>query len=357
MRRGLSTRRLASHAPRFLAAVLTASLALSATACRKHGTPDWNSAPSAQSAPKENPKHHPKKQPSTRNQAPQPATDLTTDAALATSGLRFITYNIENWLIMDRVVDHKTVRQTPKPDSQKKAVVRILANNSPDVVGICEIGQPADLTELRDDLKSAGLDLPFSHYTGGADPVRHLALLSRFPITSTAQPAETEFRMKGQTFAINRGILDATIQARGKSYRFIGVHLKSRREIPGADQEDMRVNEARLVRRHLDSILKSDPDARLIVYGDFNDNRPSTSFKTITVNTGDPTYLTVIPCQDSHGETWTHYWASQDIYSRFDYVIVTRPLKPEIDFRSSRIIDEPAWAEASDHRPLLAVFR
>ena len=100
-----------------------------------------------------------------------------------------------------------------------------------------------------------------------------------------------------------------------------------------------------------------DPDARLVVYGDFNDTRPSTAFKTITGNTADPAYLTPIPFKDVRGEAWTHYWASQDIYSRFDYVIVTRALKPDVDFRASRIIDEPAWSEASDHRPLLAVFR
>jgi len=357
MRSGSSPSRLAVHAPRLIGALLTISLALHGVSCRKNGTPEWNTPQSGLPAPKENSKRHPKKSQPARNPALDPASDLTTDTALATSGLRFITYNVKNWLIMDRVVDHKIVQKIPKPDSEKKAVIRILANNSPDVVGLCEIGETTDLTELRNDLKTAGLDLPHFQYTGGSDPVRHLGLLSRFPITATAQPAETEFHMKGQTFAINRGILDATIEARGKSYRFIGIHLKSRREIADADQEEMRINEARLVRRHLDTILKTDADTRLLVYGDFNDTRPSTAFKTITGNTGDPDFLTAVPFKDSHGEAWTHYWASQDIYSRFDYVIVTRALKPDVDFRASRIIDEPAWSEASDHRPLLAVFR
>jgi len=333
--------------------MFTVCLALTGPSCRKQGTPAWNTPQSSLPAPKESSKRHPKKPPAPH---PQPL-DPTTDATLATSGLRFIAYNVENWLTMDRLVERKIVRKIPKPESEKQAVIRILANNSPDVVGICEIGETSDLTELRDDLKAAGLDLPHFQYTGGADPVRHLALLSRFPITATAQPAESEFRIKGQTFAISRGILDATVQARGKSYRFIGVHLKSRREVADVDQEELRINEARLVRRHLDSILKTAADARLIVYGDFNDTRPSTAFKTITGNTGDPEFLTTVPLKDSRGEAWTHYWASQDIYSRFDYVIVTHTLKPEVDFRASRLIEDPAWSEASDHRPLLAVFR
>lgn len=349
----LTFRRLAIHAPRIIGTVLTVSLALGGPACRKQGTPDWNTAPGGMPAPKESSKHHPKKPPA----AQPPAAGLTEFAAPATSGLRFIAYNVENWLTMDRIVDHKIVGKIPKPGREKQAVIRVLTDNAPDVVGLCEIGSPADLAEIRRDLQAAGLDLPYFHHTGGSDPVRHLGLLSRFPITATAEPAETEFRMKGQTYAISRGILDATIQGRGKTYRFIGVHLKSRREIANADQEEMRIHEARLVRRHLDSILGAAADARLIVYGDFNDTRPSTAFKTLTGNSGDPAALTTIPLKDSHGEAWTHYWAAQDIYSRFDYVTVTLALKPEVDFRASRVIDDPAWVEASDHRPLLAVFR
>jgi endonuclease/exonuclease/phosphatase family metal-dependent hydrolase len=192
---------------------------------------------------------------------------------------------------------------------------------------------------------------------GGSDPVRHLGILSRFPISLPVKPAETEYRMKGQTFAINRGILDTSIQARGKSYRFLGIHLKSKREIEGADQEEMRTHEARLLRRHVDAILHSDANARLIVYGDFNDTRKSIPFNTVTGSYTDPHYLTAIPFKDSRGEAWTHHWALHDIYSRFDFVAVTRTLKPDVDFRACRIIEDPSWILASDHRPLLAVFK
>jgi endonuclease/exonuclease/phosphatase family metal-dependent hydrolase len=32
-------------------------------------------------------------------------------------------------------------------------------------------------------------------------------------------------------------------------------------------------------------------------------------------------------------------------------------LRSEVDFRASHIIDDPAWNEASDHRPVLAIFK
>ncbi len=163
--------------------------------------------------------------------------------------------------------------------------------------------------------------------------------------------------MQGRTYAINRGILDATVQTRGKAYRFIGVHLKSKREIEDADQEEMRIHEARLLRRHVDAILLADANARLIVYGDFNDTRPSKAFKIVTGKYNDAGYLTAIPFKDTRGEAWTYYWELHDVYSRFDFVAVTRGLKPDTDFRASHIIEDPSWSQASDHRPLLALFR
>jgi len=284
--------------------------------------------------------------------APRPTT-----TGPAGDGLRFVAYNVENWLTMDRYLDRKLLPSAPKPTTQKQAVIEILTNNTPDVIGLCEIGSVADLAEIQQALKAAGLDLAYSHYTGGSDPVRHLALLSRWPLIAPAQPAATQYQMNGQTFAISRGILDASLQSHGKSYRFLGVHLKSKREIENADQEQMRVHEARLLRRQVDAILESDAQARLIVYGDFNDTRPSPSFKIVTGSYSDPGYLTAMPLRDSRGEAWTHYWALHDIYSRFDFIAVTRALRPEVDFRGSRLIDDAHWIDASDHRPLLAIFK
>lgn len=258
---------------------------------------------------------------------------------------------------MDREIGGKTLELIPKPESEKQAVVALLARHAPDILGLCEIGQANDLAEIQADLKAAGLDLPHSHYTGGADPVRRLGLLSRFPITSTAKPAETEYRYAGRTFAINRGILDATVTAHGKSYRFLGVHLKSKRDSQQGDQEAIRLNEARLLRRHIDTIFNSNENARLVVYGDLNDTRATPAIKTITGNHNDPTYLTAIPAKDSRNDTWTHHWALQDLYSRIDYIMVSRALREEVDFPAAKIIDDSGWDTASDHRAVMAVFR
>jgi endonuclease/exonuclease/phosphatase family metal-dependent hydrolase len=345
---------------RWFAGIL--ALALCLTACDKPSrTPDWDT-PGGESPTAEN---VPAAQPSEdvlatiRPAAPEAAAEksVVRNMPAADSGFRFMAYNVRNWLVMDRYVDNVLQRSKPKPDGEKAAVIRMITAHSPDVIGLCEIGTAGDLEEIREMLKSAGLDLPHSHYTGGTDKVRHLGLLSRFPITATSRPAENEFRLHGQTFGINRSILDATLQIRGKPYRFLGVHLKSKRPIEEADQEQLRVNEARLLRRHVDAILGEDPVARLVVYVDFNDTRPTRTFKTATGNYNDPGYLTAVPVKDSRGHAWTHHWAPHDIYSRIDFVTVTRELRREVDFPASYIIDDAGWEQASDHRPLLVIFR
>ncbi len=266
-------------------------------------------------------------------------------------------YNVENWLTMDRYVDRKQLKDSPKPDSEKKAVIQLIVKNHPDVLGICEIGTAGDFAEIQASLKAAGLDLPHSHYTGGTDPTRHLGLLSRYPITTTGKATDTEYQLNGQTFGINRGILDATVQAKGKSYRCLGVHLKSKRDVEDGDQEQMRINEAHLLRKHVDSILGADAAARLIVYGDFNDTYPSKALRAVTTGDEESQHLTPIYLKDSRGEAWTHHWSNQDIYSRIDFIMASQALKREIDFRSCHIIDDPDWSKASDHRPVLAIFR
>jgi endonuclease/exonuclease/phosphatase family metal-dependent hydrolase len=270
--------------------------------------------------------------------------------------LCFITYNVENWLAMYRHIGGQTLHNVPKPEKEKKAIIQILVRHHPDVIGLCEVGEASDLAEIQERLKVAGLTLPHLHYIGGSDPTRHLGILSRFPITATGKPVNSEYQMNGKTFGINRGILDVTLSAFGKSYHFIGLHLKSKRESIQGDQETIRLNEARLVRMHLDHIMETEPNSRIVLYGDLNDTRATAPIKVITGNYNTPSYMTAIPAKDSHGEVWTHFWKANDIYSRIDFIMVSAALKSNVDFKSAKIIDDPEWNDGSDHRPVLAVF-
>ena len=337
------------------------------SACEKQsGTKDWNTPGSAPpppaaattpaAAPTPAPVPQPAPAPATPVAKPDRASTTQTDSPTA-SGLRFITYNVENWLTMDRVIEREKLPSAPKPEKERQAAVQIVSRHQPDVLGICEIGTREDLAEVQAKLKAAGLDLPHSHYTGGSDETRHLGLLSRFPITTTHKPDKLDYQLNGTTYGMNRGILDATIEARGKSYRFLGVHLKSQREVEDGDQAAMRLQEAHLLRNHVDSILAADSAARIIVYGDFNDNWGTPPLKTIVGSYGTPAYLTAVRVKDKVGVHWTHYWEIRDSYSRLDYVAVSQTLRKETDFDNSRIIDDEDWHDASDHRPVMVIFR
>jgi len=361
-------KRMKFHPASLAAALLGFVMLFAPPSCeKKHNTPDWNtpgdsppppvvvgaSTAAAEVAPapaSDTPA-------SPRAKEVRPPAIVAAKEAPTTGGLRFITYNVENWLTMDRYVDRQALKGSPKPDKEKRAAIQMISRSSPDVLGLCEIGSREDLGEIQAALKADGVDLPHVYYTGGSDEVRHLGLLSRFPIVSTATPKVLEYKLNGSSFTMNRGILDATINAHDKSYRFLGVHLKSKREVEEGDEEAMRRNEAGLLRQHLDSILNAEAKARLVVYGDFNDFWGSSSLKTITGNFNDPTYLTAIRAQDKQGLYWTHYWALHDIYSRFDFIAVSQGLKPDVDFKKCHIIDDPEWIDASDHRPVMAIFK
>jgi endonuclease/exonuclease/phosphatase family metal-dependent hydrolase len=342
---------------------LVTTLSAGIISCDRSGTPDWDRPGGGVAEGEVTSAEPPVSQPA-ETKPVQAALPAASPPALAEvrsqqsqDGLRFICYNVRNWLTMDRYVDRRSLKNSPKPDDEKKAVITILARHNPDVVGLCEIGTADDLAEIQQLLKSEGIDLPHSHYAGGSDQTRRLGFLSRFPIVETGKPEKTEFQIQGKMFTWNRGVLDATIDAHGRHYRFLGVHLKSKRDVEEGDQEEIRRSEARLLRRHVDQILEKNPDERLIVYGDFNDTRASVAAKHAVGSYNDPKYLTAIPAVDSAGTRWTHFWALNDIYSRIDFVAVSRGLKPDTRFDDAKILDDPEWEKASDHRALLTVFR
>ena len=258
----------------------------------------------------------------------------------------FVIYNVKNWLISTQ-----TSEKTPEA---KAAVIQILADASPDIIGLCEIGNIADVEEIQTMLAAKGLDLPHIHLTGGEDSVRHLAILSRFPFTSIQKP---DTSIKGNERSMQRGMLDVIVDTGGRKIRFIGLHLKSKRTVQEFDQAALRLAEAAHARKHADSILAEDPQANLVIYGDFNDTTRSLSSRTIYGTYRTPGYMNPIHVKDSRGESWTHCYAVEDTYSRIDFVTVSKELKRHVDKKASFVIDDPIWNTASDHRAVLIRFR
>jgi len=271
--------------------------------------------------------------------------------------ITFCAYNLKNWLTMDRfdLKTYKSLAAAPKPVEEKERVVKILAAIKPDILGVCEIGDADDLAELQKLLKAAGLDLPYTELAHGGDPVRRLALLSRMPIKGRNSQTDLKYQLGDQTIPFQRGILDATIEITPTfDLHLLGVHLKSMREIDEADQAQMRRNEARLLRKHINAIFAREPGARILAYGDFNEhrNKPAISDIIGSPRTSDTAMLDVW-LKDRNGEVWTHFWDAADTYSRLDYCFASRLLHPHIDYGGCFIYSSAEFDKASDHRPLV----
>jgi endonuclease/exonuclease/phosphatase family metal-dependent hydrolase len=267
-------------------------------------------------------------------------------------------YNLKNWLLQKPPGAADGDPLIGKPEKEKSRVVAFLKEIRPNILGICEIGTPTDLADLQGRLKAVGIDLPHTEFSAGADPTRSLALLSRFPISGRHSQGRLHYKLGESTFSMQRGILDATVEITSAfRVRLVGVHLKSKRAIPEADEALMRRNEAHLLRGHLDRVFAQEPQARIICYGDFNEHRNEPAINEIIGSRASDRYMTDIFLRDSAGLVWTHFWDAADVYSRFDYFFVSRALRPHIDTRGSSIFSAPDFDKASDHRPIVLTLK
>ena len=280
---------------------------------------------------------------------------LTFTGAAERESITFCSYNLKNYLSMERFVKGGLLPDQPKPEKEIAAIVRFISDIKPDALGVCEIGKESDLLDLQKRLKQAGVDLPNFEYCHGGDPTRRLGLLTRFPIVTRNSVTDLKYRIGEEVFPVQRGFLDVTLRLReGLDLRCVGVHLKSKRPVPEADESLMRRNEAHVLRQHLDSIFQSDPAVKMLLYGDFNEHRHEGPILEIMGAAPQPTSLLELHLRDERKQTWTHYWKDADVYSRLDYFFVSRALTRYLDRRDSSIYDVPEFYDGSDHRPIIA---
>lgn len=286
----------------------------------------------------------------------QPKTDVVPATSNKAMGVRFIAYNLRNYLTMRRYVDGKSI-EGGKPEKEIEALLNVIVSGKPDILGVCEIGSQEDLADFQKRLGAKGIKLPHIHRVQGSDPTRALAILSKYPVTAHPKPEKSTYKLSGKEFQISRGILDVSINIAGKDVRFLGIHLKSKRPVRDADQEMMRRNEAGLVRKHIETILSTTPEARLLVYGDYNDTKRTKSVYIIQGRRNSDKRLEMLEFPDSRGEVWTHHWKREDIYSRIDFCMTSPSLAPHIKSEQCRLLDPDYWETGSDHRAMLLIFK
>lgn len=270
--------------------------------------------------------------------------------------VRFLMYNVHDYFVAK---DPKRSRHTlkMKPLAEREKVADVIATVRPEVVGLVEIGGPAALDDLAERLAARGLRYPHRKALIRWTEDRALAVLSMHPIVADHSVAECKLLGNGSRRML-RGILDVSVQPAGdeRVFRIIGAHLKSQVSNDPAEAEAQRTREARTLAAHIVGVLRRNPQAALLVYGDWNDGPKSTALTMLTRGCGGA--LKRLSPQDEHGESWTIYYRDGQEYNTFDQIYVSPALSKSMGRKSLQgIISQPSGTQPSDHRAVWCDMR
>jgi endonuclease/exonuclease/phosphatase family metal-dependent hydrolase len=277
---------------------------------------------------------------------------------------RVATYNVANYL--DQTTE--TRKEVKSPEARAKIRESIRAMN-PDVIALEEMGTTNALLELRDSLKAEGFDFPYWNHVEGFDTNIHVAVLSKLPIIASRPHTNDSFLLSGRRYRVGRGFAEVTLRAATNfDFTLIAGHLKSRRPSPEADEAELRLQEAKILRNIVDERFKADPSAKIVVLGDFNDVKSSPSTKEL-IGKGKFKLVDTRPAErngdnarpdkpwfDPATITWTHFYGKEDSYSRIDYILLSPALAQSWVKSGTFIPTLPNWGVGSDHRPIVAAF-
>ena len=284
----------------------------------------------------------------------RPRSERTAQSAAPARGeFSVMCYNLCRYSLADRDGDGQ--KNDPKPSVEHDAVIELISAAQPDILAVQEIGSPSVFEEFRYALRNAGLDYEHTEYLQRGQSEINLAVLSRFPIVSRQPHTDDTYTIGEAEISVLRGFLDVEIQVNPNyKFRLMNAHLKSK-VFHALGQTEMRRNEARLLNKHIRRILKESPEENLLVLGDFNDTYRSAPLREITGSKHE--HLRDLRPRDEAGNVWTHFSPDIDQYDRIDYTLVSRGMEPEVVFERSRVLSDPRTYQASDHRPLIVVFR
>jgi endonuclease/exonuclease/phosphatase family metal-dependent hydrolase len=274
-------------------------------------------------------------------------------AAAPAAALTIATYNVENYLLADRLADGVYREAYPKPESERTALRQVVAGLAPDILAVQEMGGAPYLEEFQRELSQAGQDYPFAALLEGPDPDRHVAVLAKVPFQAVRRHDQLPTAYLGRQDRVKRGVLEVVIASPAGDFSLFVVHLKSRHTERADDPESAQQRQAEAVAVR-DLVLARYPDpakGRYIICGDWNDSPGSRAVRALA-RRGDTSLGEILAAADSRGDTWTHYYRREDAYSRMDYVLVSPALRALVAGGRAVIADGPGVRDASDHRPV-----
>jgi len=204
-----------------------------------------------------------------------------TGSVITSATLRVASWNVEN--LFDTEDDpNNTGDDEFTPNGDKKwteevyrikldRLAELIAAMKPDIIGLAEIENRRVLVDLQQTLVTAyDYHLPeIVHREGRDHRSIEVALLSKY------KPADTRWLVGNPT---GREMICSTFSTGASELTIIMCHWKSKLIPAGMTEQDVdniRIREARVARRAFERKLRKNPDAAVIVMGDFNDDVPS----------------------------------------------------------------------------------
>jgi endonuclease/exonuclease/phosphatase family metal-dependent hydrolase len=273
---------------------------------------------------------------------------LVAVSALAADPVSVLSFNLNNYA-------PGTSKDRKSPASYA-AVAQVIARASADIVLMQEIRGQYAAEHLRNAVAAQGVDYPFVSVVEASDQFRKLAVFSRFTPEEVAHNTTASYSIKNEIVPVRRGFAYCRFQFGDYRFHLIGAHLKSPVYHP-LGQTDMRRYEARQLRYFIDSIIKEDLEANILVVGDLNDNIDSSPLKTVIYRRYKYNKrLYDIRPVDAQNTSWTYFYSATDNYGRVDFALASFGMLPELVMDRCELRDDPEWNVASDHRALFVTF-
>jgi endonuclease/exonuclease/phosphatase family metal-dependent hydrolase len=180
-----------------------------------------------------------------------------------------------------------------------------------------------------------------------------VGLLSRIPVGEVRSNRHVHFPGKdGVPSRFQRDVLEVTLEpADGEPFAVWVVHLKS--NSGGREEaEPIRLPEAQQVRNMLDAELAADPNARIIVTGDFNDTWNSRTMQIIVGSGEGALFSAGSESQDAGLVTYNE----GEFRSVIDFLLCTPAMARQFVKGTYRNPQGSVAETGSDHNPIAATF-
>lgn len=230
------------------------------------------------------------------------------------SSSKLSTYNVRNYNFSDRWEDGKYRTDQEKTERSASVIIQEIANEEPTTLSLQEVGGIKFVREIQKRLKDEhGINYPYLIAHGEGD--RQLSFLSKTPIKGAKHYSLPES---------SRGVSRITIGEGDSAIDVFNVHLKSKRTVDSSDPEsrEQRQKEATAISSLIKG-LYSDPSARFIISGDFNDSPDSPALASFLD-------FDLVPSFDEDGNQITHNFARDGVLSSFDRFYASKSLSDSL---------------------------